>query len=125
MLINRKLFLKEVAALTGLSVISGELLADGLFLAKPKMQLGFVTYLWGKDWDVQTIIKNCTDTRIHGVELRVEHAHKVMPELNATERQEVKKKFADSPVKIVGLGTNQQYDYPDRLMLLDNPDAYQ
>jgi sugar phosphate isomerase/epimerase len=40
-----------------------------------------------------------------------------MPELNAQERAEVKRKFADSPVKIVGLGTNQQYDYPDQAKL--------
>ncbi len=78
---------------------------------KSKIKLGLVTYQWGREWDVPTLIKNCTDTKIHGVELRVEHAHKVSPELTKAERLEVKKRFKDSPVEIVGLGTNQQYDY--------------
>ena len=115
--IDRKTFLKELSFLTGASLLSKNLSAADLLAAKPAMQLGLVTYLWGKDWDVPTIIKNCTDTKIHGVELRVEHAHQVMPELSAAARLEVKKQFADSPVQIVGLGTNQQYDYPDQAKL--------
>ncbi|NIJ54415.1 sugar phosphate isomerase/epimerase family protein [Dyadobacter arcticus] len=113
MLIGRDIFLKRISLLAGATVLSTDLLANAL-QKKPQMQLGFVTYLWGKDWDVPTIIKNLSETHIHGVELRVEHAHKVMPELTAAERTEVKKKFADSPVKIVGLGTNQQFDFPDQ-----------
>lgn len=84
---------------------------------KSGIKLGFVTYLWGKDWDLPTLLKNCADTNILGVELRVEHAHNVMPELNAAQRLEVKKKFADSPVKLVGLGTNQQFDYVNQSQL--------
>jgi sugar phosphate isomerase/epimerase len=112
--IDRKQFLKELSVLTGVSILSAQAFAEDMEWKKTKMKLGLVTYQWGKDWDVPTLIKNCTDTKIHGVELRVEHAHKVMPELTAAERREVKKKFADSPVQIVGLGTNQQYDYPDQ-----------
>lgn len=111
--IDRKTFLKELALLAGTPVLFKSSFAHQPAWKKPAYQLGFVTYLWGKDWDVPTLIKNCTDTKIHGVELRVEHAHKVMPELGAAERMEVKKKFADSPVQLVGLGTNQQYDYLD------------
>jgi len=117
--IDRKTFLKSLSLITGASLISPETFALEA-AKKSKIQLGFVTYLWGKDWDVPTIIKNCTDTKIHGVELRVEHAHKVMPNLTAEERREVKKKFADSPVKIVGLGTNQQYDYVDPAKLKES-----
>jgi sugar phosphate isomerase/epimerase len=115
--IDRKTFLKELSLLTGVSMLARNVSAAELLAAKPEMKLGLVTYLWGKDWDVPTVIKNCTDTKIHGVELRVEHAHNVMPELSAAGRVEVKKRFADSPVKIVGLGTNQQYDYPDQAKL--------
>jgi sugar phosphate isomerase/epimerase len=111
---NRHTFLKKGVLAAGASIVSGELLAEAWKRPKPQMQLGLVTYLWGKDWDVPTIIKNCSDTRIHGVELRVEHAHRVMPELNTKERAEVRKQFADSPVKIVGLGTNQQFDFPNQ-----------
>lgn len=117
MLSDRKTFLKDLSLLAGVSLLSGTSFAESLLNAKGDFKLGFVTYLWGKDWDLQTIIRNCTDTNIHGVELRVEHAHKVMPDLPATERAEVKRKFADSPVKIIGLGTNQQYDYPDQAKL--------
>lgn len=114
---DRKTFLKEVALLTGASLISQDLFADLIMAKKHHIKLGFVTYLWGKDWDVATIIKNCTQTHIGGVELRVDHAHKVMPELNASQRSAVKNQFAGSAVKIIGLGTNQQYDYPDQQKL--------
>lgn len=112
--IDRNQFLKELSLLTGASVLSPQLFAMEPEWKKAQFKLGFVTYQWGKDWDIPTLIKNCTDSKITGVELRVEHAHKVSPELTAAERLEVKKKFADSPVQIIGLGTNQQYDYPDQ-----------
>lgn len=112
--IDRKTFLKEIALLAGVPFISESVFATGWVRKKSSIKLGLVTYLWGKDWDVPTLIKNCSDTNIQGVELRVDHAHKVMPELNAIERQDVKKKFADSPVQLVGLGTNQQYDFLDQ-----------
>ncbi len=88
-------------------------------LLKPgdNMKLGLVTYLWGKDWDLDTLIANCEKTKLGGVELRVEHAHGVMPDLTAGERAEVKKKFEDSPVICLGPGTNQSYHYVDQKRL--------
>lgn len=103
--------------MAGLPLFSGLTSASAPIWKKSAIKLGLVTYLWGKDWDVPTLIKNCTDTKINGVELRVDHAHKVMPELSAAERLEVRKKFKNSPVQIVGLGTNQQYDFPDQAQL--------
>ena len=41
------------------------------------MKLGLVTYNMAKDWDIPTIINNCTETGFEGVELRTTHAHKV------------------------------------------------
>lgn len=84
------------------------------------MKLGFVTYQWGKDWDVDTLVKNLSASGILGVELRVEHAHKVSPALTKEERMQVRKKFSDSPVKIVGMGTNQQYDYIEPQLLKES-----
>lgn len=110
---NRKKFLQDIALLTGTSFFLADALASVPELRKKDISLGLVTYLWGKDWDVPTLIKNCSDTKILGVELRVDHAHKVMPNLTATQRKEVRKQFSDSPVQIVGLGTNEQYDSPD------------
>lgn len=116
-MIDRKTFLKDISLLAGASLLAGPSLTAEVTRAKPAVKLGFVTYLWGKDWDLPTVIKNCADTDIHGVELRVEHAHNVMPNLNAAQRLEVKKRFADSPVQLIGLGTNQQFDYVDRSKL--------
>ena len=71
------------------------------------MKLGLCTYLWGQDWDLPTLLANCEKTGILGVELRTEHKHGVEPTLNAAQRQAVKKRFADSPVKFVGPGTQR------------------
>ncbi len=79
----------------------------------PAMKLGLVTYQWGKDWDLPTIIANCEKTGMHGVELRTQHAHKVEINLNAAQRSEVKKRFADSSVTCVGYGSNFEYHSPD------------
>ena len=78
-----------------------------------KMRLGLVTYLWGKDWDLPTLIANCEKAKVLGVELRTTHAHGVEPSLTAAERAEVKKRFADSPVEMVGIGSNECYDHPN------------
>src|SRR5260221_5304136 len=95
-------------------------MAHGLRYARRndvKMKRGLFTDLWRKDGDVPAIIKNCAAAKIYGVELRTEHAHGVEPSLSPSRRKEVKKMFSDSPVRIVGLGTNQQYDFvdPDQL----------
>ncbi|GAB6185260.1 sugar phosphate isomerase/epimerase family protein [Thermopirellula anaerolimosa] len=82
-----------------------------------RMRLGLVTYLWGRDWDLPTLIANCERSGMEGVELRTQHAHKVEPNLSADERAEVRKRFADSSVVLVGLGTNQDYHHPDQAVL--------
>jgi sugar phosphate isomerase/epimerase len=83
--------------------------------AKPGagMQLGLVTYLWGQDWDLPTLIRNCQESKVLGVELRTQHAHGVEPSLSAAEREDVKKRFADSAVTCLGYGSNQEYHSPD------------
>ena len=78
-----------------------------------KIKFGLVTYLWGRDWDLPTLIANCEKTKVPGVELRTEHAHGVESNLNAMQRREVKKRFDDSPVKLVGLGTNFAFHHTD------------
>jgi sugar phosphate isomerase/epimerase len=115
--IDRKTFLKEISLLAGASLLAAPSFGTTLARDKAGIKLGFVTYLWGKDWDLPTLIRNCTDTGILGLELRVEHAHNVMPELTTSQRMEVRKRFADSSVKLVGMGTNQQFDYVDQNQL--------
>ncbi len=86
-----------------------------LFAAdKPaKLKFGLCTYQWGADWDLPTLIGNCEKAGVLGVELRVDHKHNVSPKLDASQRRDVKKRFADSPVTFVGFGTNQCFDNPD------------
>jgi sugar phosphate isomerase/epimerase len=66
-----------------------------------------------KDWDVPTIIENCAATGFQGVELRTTHAHDVEVNLSADERQEVRKRFEDSPIELAGLGSAFDYHSTD------------
>lgn len=77
------------------------------------MQFGLVTYQWGKDWDLPTLIANCEQARAPGVELRTTHAHGVEPALSTDQRREVARRFADSSVTLVGLGSDERFDNPD------------
>ncbi len=88
--------------------------------AKSRMRFGLVTYQWGKDWDLETLIKNCEVAGYEGVELRTEHAHGVETSLSAPQRREVKKRFADSSVTNVGYGSNFEYHSPDPTVLKQN-----
>lgn len=82
--------------------------------AKPKMKLGTVTYNLAQDWDVATIIKNCEAAQFEGVELRTTHAHKVEVNLTKEERTIVRKRFADSSVELMGLGSAFDYHTADQ-----------
>ena len=84
------------------------------------MQLGLVTYLWGKDWDLPTLLKNCETSNVLGLELRTQHAHGVEPSLSKRERNEVRKRFADSPVTLLGYGSNAQFHENDPQKLKTN-----
>jgi sugar phosphate isomerase/epimerase len=81
------------------------------------MKFGLVTYLWGQDMDLPTVIDACAKSGLGGVELRTEHRHRVEPSLSKIQREEVRKRFADSPVTLVGYGSNAQFheNDPDRL----------
>lgn len=78
------------------------------------MRLGSVTYNLAKDWDVGTLIKNFEATGFEGVELRTTHAHGVEVRLSKAERAEVKRRFADSKVELMGLGSAFDYHTPDQ-----------
>lgn len=86
------------------------------------MRLGMVTYLWGAEWDLPTIIKNCAETGFEGVELRTTHKHGVEVSLTADQRLEVRKRFEDSPVAFVGPGTACEYHSPDPAVVAKNVD---
>lgn len=86
------------------------------------MQLGLVTYMWGADWDLPTIIKNCQETGFEGVELRTGHKHGVEPKLSAAERRRIAELFPASGITLVGFGTTCEYQSPDRAVLQKNID---
>ncbi|MDB6074630.1 MAG: Sugar phosphate isomerase/epimerase [Verrucomicrobiaceae bacterium] len=77
------------------------------------IQYGLVTYMWGADLDLPSLIETCDKAGILGVELRVEHAHKVDPTLTSPQRVEVRKRFEDAQVKLIGMGTNYEFSSAD------------
>ena len=117
---TRRDFLKH-SVYFGAAAISagplGKVLGMRSALPGSKMKFGLVTYLWGKDWDLPSLIANCEKTRVLGVELRTQHAHGVESGLNAAQRREVKKRFSDSPVSVLGPGTNFAFHHTDAAKL--------
>ena len=128
--LRRRHFLK----IAGLGLGTWELLrrpvtaADGpapaaLSVKPPTMRLGLVSYNLAKDWDLATIIKNCAAARFAGVELRTTHAHGVEVSLSKTQRAEVKQRFRDSRVELMGLGSAFDYHTPDQAKLRQDIEA--
>lgn len=117
--LNRRTFLKQTALATSAVVLPGTG-AIPEWALKSKMKLGLVTYLWGKDMDIPTLISSCKASKLKGVELRVEHAHGVHLGMSASELEEVRRQFADSPIEVVGMGTNEEFDSPDPAVVKEN-----
>ncbi len=115
---RRKFIQNSLIAGAGLSLLDP--VSAQAMLRKPKMKLGLVTYQWGKDWDLPTLIANCEEAGLLGVELRTQHAHGVETSLSAAERKEVKKRFDDSPVTCVGYGSNFDYHHVDQDLVKKN-----
>ena len=84
------------------------------------MQLGLVTYMWGADWDLPTLLKNLKDTRFEGVELRTEHKHGVERSLSEARCKDVAQLFADSGITLVGYGSTCEYHSPDPAVVKKN-----
>src|SRR5436305_8035565 len=111
MKIDRRRFLKTTGWTLGTASFLPVFAAESSeppssFILRPsKMKLGIVTYNIAKDWDLPTIIKNCAEAKLQGVELRTGHAHHVEVNLNQQQRAEVKQRFRDAPVELMGLGS--------------------
>jgi sugar phosphate isomerase/epimerase len=113
------------SSLAGLAVATTAVIgAQPKVFAQPAKEsqfwLGLVTYLWGKDMDLPTVIDSCEKSGLLGVELRTEHKHGVEPKLSADERQEVRKRFRDSNVKLIGYGSNCEFHSNDPAKLKAN-----
>ena len=81
------------------------------------IRYGLVTYQWGKDWDLPTLLKNCEQAKVLGVELRTTHKHGVEPSLTLAERNQVRTRFESTSVQMVGIGSNERFDSPDPKVL--------
>jgi len=121
---DRRQFLKAAGLTLGAAgflsrtALAAESSKQPSFILHPsKIKLGIVTYNIAKDWDVPTIIKNCATTRFQGVELRTGHAHGVEVRLNQGQRAEVKRRFADSQVELMGLCSAFDFHTPDQAKL--------
>jgi sugar phosphate isomerase/epimerase len=119
---SRRSFIKRSAiGLAGITA-GGIGMSTKLYSGRPSMKFGLVTYQWGKDWDLPTLITNCEKTGLEAVELRTEHAHGVETSLSLSQRKEVKKMFKNSNVTCVGYGSNFEYHSPDSAKLRWNID---
>lgn len=88
--------------------------------APNELRFGLVTYQWGKDMDLPTVIAACQAAEMGGVELRTEHRHRVEPALTKLERSEVKKRFADSGIELIGYGSNCEFHSADPAVVQKN-----
>jgi sugar phosphate isomerase/epimerase len=123
------IFRRDFLHWTAAASLSGAL-AGKAFAQKPQpaqqdssathLRLGLVTYNWGRDWTLPTVIENCEQTGFEGVELRSTHKHGVEISLSKAARKEVAQRFADSPVELVGLGSACEYHSPDKAVLAKN-----
>ena len=122
---NRRTFLKQSALGAGFVGLLPARAADrpasarpaSFLLNSPTMKLGMVTYQLGQDWDLETLIQRCEATRFQGVELRTTHAHKVEVNLSKEQREQVRKRFENSSVQLMGLGSAFDYHTPDQAKL--------
>src|SRR5262245_1415034 len=111
--IHRRRFLQASAALSSAALLPHVVTAAEEQPGEAAIAFGLVTYMWGADWDLPTLVANCAKTNCRGVELRTTHAHKVEPSLNEKQRAEVAARFADAGVVCVGIGSDERFDNPD------------
>jgi sugar phosphate isomerase/epimerase len=117
---NRRRFLKTAGlSASALGVVGSSFTADyeGRAAApqakESAMRLGLVTYQLAQDWDLETIIQNCEAAKFGGVELRTTHAHKVEVNLSKEQREAVRRRFQNSAVQLMGLGSAFDFHTPD------------
>ena len=70
---SRREFSTQTIGLGTAAILSGPFRETSATAADPpggKFQVGLCTYLWGKDWDLPTVIANCEKSKVLAVELR-------------------------------------------------------
>ena len=112
--------LGAAALTTGISTASASEMNPGARKKMAPLKLGIMTYNLGKDWDIDTLIKNCSETGWVHAELRTTHKHGVEVTLTKQQRAEVKKRFKDSPLEAISLASAFQYHYADQAEVRKN-----
>lgn len=117
---RRRFLATSAAAMSTMAAArAGHAAADA---GRTPLQLGLVTYQWGKAMSLPELLEVCGRTGFTGVELRSTHAHGVEPGMSAAARADVRHRFADSPVKLVGLGSACEYHATDPAVVRRNID---
>lgn len=111
---------REFLAAGGLALTSLTGSAQAQAPSAAKFKLGMVTYNVAANWDLPTTLKVCQAVGIASVELRTTHKHGVEPSLSKEQRQEVKKRFADSGVVCWGCGSVCEFHSPDPAVVRKN-----
>lgn len=83
------------------------------------LRIGLMTYLLGRDWDVDTLIANCLEAKWEHAELRATHAHGVEVDLTKPQRLEARKKFEDAGIAL-SLASAFAYHWPDPAKVREN-----
>ncbi|MCP4195309.1 MAG: sugar phosphate isomerase/epimerase [Planctomycetaceae bacterium] len=107
---DRRNFLCQSAALLGAASLPTRFSNRVQAAIGDKCRLGLVTYLWGEKLTLPELIEVCEQSQVLGLELRTTHRHGVERDLNLQQRRDVKARLADSPVTLVGIGSNERYD---------------
>ena len=119
-LFSRRNFLQTAALSATAAVIPGVASASEagkkklISLNQDPLKIGIMSYNIAKNWDIETIIKNCTETGYKSVELRTTHKHGVEVSLTQAERAAVKKRFKESSLETISLASGFEYHYPEQ-----------
>ena len=84
------------------------------------LKIGIMTYTIAQKWDIETIIRNCSEAGYQSAELRTTHGHGVEVTLTPAQRDDVKKRFEDSPLEVISLASGFEYHSPDPAVLKKN-----
>jgi sugar phosphate isomerase/epimerase len=108
--LNRRQFF----AITGLAGVTGGPRVLAAVESQRLFELGTITYNLGRNWDLDQLIRNCEEVDFKAVELRTTHRHGVEPELTDQQRTEVRRRFEQTDIELVCLGTTCEYHSPDQ-----------
>jgi sugar phosphate isomerase/epimerase len=119
MKLNRRTFVKTAAVSASAAMLPRCAPADKASKSIKPLKLGLMSYNLAKEWDIDTIIKNCVETGFEHIELRTTHAHGVEVTLSQAKRAEVRKRFEDAGLKI-SLASGFRYHENDPALVREN-----